>query len=84
MLWHLTILNNGLTINGLLTILDGYPLLKSFDIQGCLYVDFDRSLGKMCNAQIEELRVLSNYIDHKFNFEDFLIHVHMGLQGFFW
>ncbi|XP_058761238.1 putative F-box/LRR-repeat protein 23 [Vicia villosa] len=58
---HLSILNNELTNNGLLAILDGCPLLESLDIRGCLYVDLDGSLGERCSAQIKELRFPNSY-----------------------
>jgi hypothetical protein len=57
MLRHLTILNDGVTNDGLLAILDGCPLLESLDLRGCRHLDFEGSLGKRCNEQIKELRL---------------------------
>jgi F-box/leucine-rich repeat protein 2/20 len=71
MLRHLAILNNALTNDGLLAILDGCPLLESLDLRGCRHLDFEGSLGKRCNEQIKELRFPtesvvpnSSYFDH--------------------
>ncbi|GAU41418.1 hypothetical protein TSUD_245030 [Trifolium subterraneum] len=41
---HLTILNNGLTNDGLLAILDGCPLLESIDLRGCRHLDLDEDI----------------------------------------
>ncbi|XP_058761254.1 putative F-box/LRR-repeat protein 23 [Vicia villosa] len=76
---HLTILNNQLTKNGLLAVLDGCPLLESLDIRGCLHLHFDRSLEKRCNTQIKELRFPTEYIAHKFNFGDYMYYLQLKL-----
>ncbi|XP_058733159.1 putative F-box/LRR-repeat protein 23 [Vicia villosa] len=78
-LLHLAILNNGLTNNGLLAILDGCPLLKSLDVQGCFYLDLDESLTQRCREQIKELRFPSDSIDNKFKFGDYAIHVQLRM-----
>ncbi|XP_058733356.1 putative F-box/LRR-repeat protein 23 [Vicia villosa] len=79
MLRHLTILNNGLTNNGLLAILDGCPLLESLDIRGCVHLDLDGSLKERCK-QIKELRFPSDSIDHKFNYDDLGLHLEMTMH----
>ncbi|XP_058768656.1 putative F-box/LRR-repeat protein 23 [Vicia villosa] len=76
---HLAILNNGLTNNGLLAILDGCPLLESLDVRGCLYLDLDGSLNQRCSEQIKELRFPSDSIDNKFKFGDYAIHVQLRM-----
>ncbi|XP_058733411.1 putative F-box/LRR-repeat protein 23 [Vicia villosa] len=79
MLRHLTILNNGLTNNGLLAILDGCPLLESLDIRGCVHLDLEGSLKERCK-QIKELRFPSDSIDHKFNYDDLGLHLEMTMH----
>ncbi|XP_058746359.1 putative F-box/LRR-repeat protein 23 [Vicia villosa] len=79
MLRHLTILNNGLTNNGLLAILDGCPLLESLDIRGCVHVDLDGSLNERCK-QIKELRFPSDSIDHNFINDDLVLDFKMKMH----
>ncbi|GAU41420.1 hypothetical protein TSUD_245050 [Trifolium subterraneum] len=71
-LHHLTILNNGLTNDGLLAILDGCPLLESLDLRGCRHLDLDGSLGKRCNEQIKELRFPTEFVDPNSSFIDYM------------
>lgn len=61
---HLKILNNELTNDGLLSILDGCHLLESLDLRGCLHLDLDGSLGRRCKETIKELRLPMESIDH--------------------
>ncbi|XP_058768659.1 putative F-box/LRR-repeat protein 23 [Vicia villosa] len=77
---HLTVLNNELTNNGLLAILDGCPLLESLDIRGCVYVELDGSLGKRCNEQIKVLRFPAESIDHKFDRYDYTDYIYHGFM----
>jgi hypothetical protein len=69
---HLTILNNGVTNDGLQAILDGCPLLESLDLRGCRHLDLHGSLGKRCNEQIKELRFPTEYVVPKFSMHAYL------------
>jgi F-box/leucine-rich repeat protein 2/20 len=69
---HLAILNNGVTNDGLLAILDGCPLLESLDLRGCQHLDLDGSLGKTCNEQIKELRFPTESVVLNSSFFDYL------------
>jgi F-box/leucine-rich repeat protein 2/20 len=69
---HLAILNNGVTNDGLLAILDGCPLLESLDLRGCQHLVFDGSLGKRCKEQIKELRFPTESVVLNSSFFDFV------------
>jgi len=69
---QLMILNNILSNDVLLAILDGCPLLESLDLRGCLHVDLDENLEKRCIEQVKEFRFPEEYIDHVDSFIDYI------------
>ena len=69
---HLSILNNELSNDGLLAILDGYPLLESLDVRGCLHLDMNESLKKRCSEQIKELIFPTEFMGQNSSFCDYM------------
>lgn len=57
---HLKINGNSLTNEGLVAILDRYPLLESLDLRGCLNLNWSGFSWKRYHGQIKDLQLRNN------------------------
>jgi F-box/leucine-rich repeat protein 2/20 len=69
---RLDINQNRITDIGLLSILDGCPLLEYLNLQGSLKLDLSETLKKRCLEQIKDLRLDNYYYDDIVSYHDSL------------
>ncbi|CAJ2640727.1 unnamed protein product [Trifolium pratense] len=76
---QLNIIGNDITDVGLISILDGCPLLETLDIRRCYNLDLSGSLRKRCLQQIKDVHLPIMYHSEEYEYDDDHVTYHDSL-----